>query len=412
MLQQLSLLLECLIMLGACVVVLVGISNRLGLPRRLLQLLLGAFGLRVIAALIVDSLGTFAGQADFYKFNAALWEGAQLFQKGVITAPLEVAASKQMTLFYIPYVIAYSPIYAVFGQDTLLVRIAIAFTGVLVIVNIFRLTEDLFNRRAGLYAAGIAAVFPYWVYLSTILYRDMLVILLLSQILYALIQFNQSESAWSLRSAIMLTAMADGLRPASILPVCGAYIITAYAMAGGWRNRFREAVVAGFGFIIPILYLRRGIYNLSITLKTLARQRAYRARGGGAYLENVLYSNWLELLVYAPIGALYFLLTPFPWQIHNSLSLIAAISNIVIWYPIIVLAVTAIPRVIANHPGASIILIGFTVVGIGGYGLIESNAGPAMRHRAQFQLPFFIYSAVRLADWYEIVSPTVFEGKF
>ena len=42
-------------------------------------------------------------------------------------------------------------------------------------------------------------------------------------------------------------------------------------------------------------------------------------------------------------------------------------------------------------------LLAFAGVGLVGYGLVEGNLGPALRHRSQFQFVFFVLAGIALS---------------
>lgn len=108
-----------------------------------------------------------------------------------------------------------------------------------------------------------------------------------------------------------------------------------------------------------------------------------------------------------PLGAVYFLLVPFPWQIHNTLALTALVQNLFAWYQAIVLAVLGISILAWNRPNATLILVGFALSGVVSYGLIEGNMGPAMRHRSQLQIVLVVAAVTAVAENVEFKLPTV-----
>lgn len=398
MFQQAFFLIEAATVVSLCLLVLVVVSRCLGLSKWVSRLLIGAFVLRAGTAVVIDSLGTFAGQFDFFKFDAAMWKGAQLLRDGTITAPLEVAAMNGGNEMYIPYTALYSPIYAVFGHHTLLARIAFALIGTLFVLNVYRLTEFLSSKQAGLWAAGISAVFPYWLYLSAIFYRDMLIMLVLSQVLYALLRFEQSKSPWAALNIIGLTFISFMLRPQNILPIGAAAGVIGYAVVREVRPTVRVAVLGIIGIIIAKVLSTIQVHGNSISPEGISKERRFLTRGGGAYLEGTLFSNWFELFSFVPVGAMYFLFVPFPWQVHNTLAMFALLQNLLLWYPVAILSVVGFRSLVVKRPFAVLALVGFAGSAVAAYGVVEGNMGPAMRHRSQFQIVFVVFAGVALSN--------------
>lgn len=72
MLRRFLFVLDAAVVLTLSVFVLTVVRNRLGLPKRAFHFVLAAFALRALTAVGVDSLGTFAGQYDFFEYDATL----------------------------------------------------------------------------------------------------------------------------------------------------------------------------------------------------------------------------------------------------------------------------------------------------------------------------------------------------
>lgn len=404
MFRQTLFVIKAATVFSLCLLVLAIVIRRVELRKWGSRLLFGAFILRVGTAVIVDLLGTFAGQYDFFKFDAAMWQGAQLLRGGIITAPLEVAATNGGNEMYIPYTALYSPVYAVFGHHTLLARIAFALIGTLFVVNVYRITEFLSGKRAGLWASGISAVFPYWLYLSSIFYRDMLIMLVLSQVIYSLLCFQQSKSPFVALNVIWCVAVSYMLRPQNILPIGVAVGVIMYAVLYDSRPIIRAAALGTVGVIIARVLSTIQVRGNSISPEGISEERRFLARSGGAYLENILFHNWFELISFVPIGAMYLLFVPFPWQVHNTLALFAFLQNLLLWYPIAIVSVFGFRSLVMKRPFAVLALLGFAGSAVAAYGVVEGNMGPAIRHRSQFQIVFIIFAGVALSNRFQFLS--------
>lgn len=390
------------LLLSVCLFVLVGIWNVLELSKQVRYLLLCGFGLRVGTATVVDQLGTFADQVDYYAYERVLEWTATLLRDGVVTFPFAAAAANKGSLFYIPYTLIYTPVYAVFGHHTLFVRIVGAFIGVLFVLTVYRIGVELGGETAGLYAGVIATVFPYWLYLSAILYRDMLIMLVLGQLVYVLLRWEQSRPVPDAVAAVGLAGLSVILRPENVLPIGVAFCIRGYDSLRTAPLAARLTGVSGIGIVSFVILTRIGIDFGALKLHRVAIQREYLTRGGGVYLDGIVFDSIGSVLSFLPVGAVYFLLVPFPWQIHNELALLALVQNLLLWYPLIVLAVLGMPTLVDERPVCSVLVVGFIVAGVLGYGLLEGNMGPALRHRSQFQFLFVVLAGIMLARRIEL----------
>jgi len=400
--QHLSYLLELGTVLVLCLLGLFAVADRLNLDQKMTNLLLFAYTLRIGTAIFVDNLGATFGQVDFFGFDRALWSTAKQFQNGIVTAPYETAMSLG-DLFYIPYTAVYAPVYAVFGHHTLFARIAFAFVGTLVVLNIYRIGKLLHGKAVGFYAAGLAAVFPYWLYLSVIFYRDMLIILFLSHMLYLTLRWEQSKEFTDICVVALLSIISFILRPENILPLGVTIGLVCYIIIQHLNLLLKLAMSTSVGLAVFRGVQWAGVNGNAIAAEALSRERQQLADGGGAYLGDIVFNDFGSVLAFAPVGATYFLLVPFPWQIHNFLALVAFFQNIVIWYPVLILSVLGGVYSAASRPIQTLILAGFALSGIAGYGIVEANMGPALRHRSQFQFVLFVFAAIPLAERVQII---------
>lgn len=362
-----------------------------------------AFVLRVGYVFADRLFGIYAGGGDQSGYDATLLFVAEQWRSGVLFAPFQYGMSPGNDAYYmLVYSGVFSPAYAVFGHVPTLPRLQMALVGTLVVVNIYLITEYIYDTRAGAVAGLIAAVFPYWIVLSGIIYRDMFIIFFLSLMGYYLVRWQAGER----QSSILLGAVVAGvvglsLRPINIVAVGPMAVLAVYLMVNQRWIRYVGTFAIGLLASI-IVYVNFGGY---LAVERLAGRREWLARESPAsYLTGIVYESYPELFAFLPIGAAYFALTPFPWQVVNVMAVIAVLQNLFLWYPILLLSVVGFRDAIHVEDGAKMMLplVGFGLAGIFGYGLVEGNIGPAMRHRSQFQFVFFILAGIAIANRIQI----------
>jgi hypothetical protein len=221
--------------------------------------------------------------------------------------------------------------------------------------------------------------------------RDSLSIVAMTFFLYYITKSDKHDSLFAtLASAIVAIA----IRPENAVVICT--ILAAYVVFSRGTKKLADLLLT-FGLILPVIII--GIYLFTgemsnISLDALTAQRQYLGRAiteggkefGGRYLENIRYSSWVDLLLYLPLTSVYFLGVPFPWNTNfsNPFQIVALLENLFFFFPILILAIRAfISRKYTNLKGEKLLLM-FLLVGAMSYGLLESNMGPAMRHRLQF----------------------------
>ncbi|AAG18692.1 hypothetical protein VNG_0054H [Halobacterium salinarum NRC-1] len=200
-----------------------------------------------------------------------------------------------------------------------------------------------------------------------------------------------------------VTAALVGLsfRLINIVALGPIAVISVYVLID--RSVVRYGGTAASGLLAgAIAYLNFSEY---FAVEQLAARREWLARESTAsYLTDVIYESYTKLFAFLPVGAAYFALTPFPWQLVNAMAVIAVVQNVVLWYPILLLSVVGFRDAIHVEDGIKMVLplVGFGLAGIFGYGLVEGNIGPAMRHRSQFQFVFFVLAGISIVNRIQI----------
>lgn len=159
---------------------------------------------------------------------------------------------------------------------------------------------------------------------------------------------------------------------------------------------------------VPIGVAGFGLFTALFPIEALNARLQYRATGGATYLGFMEYESWLDVLLAAPIRAVYFQFAPFPLHVDSAFDLVA-VSSLPI---LIVLATTAylsLRSVDADLAVAFPLLIVY-VGGIVGYGLIDANFGTTVRHRTVFVLLLATFSAPILESWYDSLTRWVNEA--
>lgn len=374
-----------------------------GVPQIVWVIAFGAFAMRVGYVLVDTVFGIYAGGGDQTGFDTTFWFVAEQWRSGVIFAPLEHGASpgysNDWTLLYSAL---FSPAYAIFGHIPALPRLQMSFVGTLVVVNIYLITREIHTHRSGLIAGTITACFPYWIVLSGIIYRDMLVIFFFTVMAYFFVRWQSDNRNLKFFTIMTLAAViALHFREVNIIAV-GALATTAcFLLLGESQYGYVAGLIAAAGSVAAA-YLSFGGW---LPVERLASQRRWLSRENpGSYFTGWAYESVTELIVFAPIGAFYFALVPFPWHVIDLMSVVAIGQNLFIWYPIIILSIIGLRDMLFTPNGVKSVLplLAFSLTGIFVYGLVEGNIGPVNRHRAQFQFIFFVLAGVTLAERIEI----------
>jgi len=370
--------------------------DRMGALRSVWIITFAGFAARIAFVLVDSFVELFGLFDDAVLYERTLWFVAQQWQTGVLFAPFQVSSGPgHGGHFEILFSAVLSPVYFLFGRSPILVRLTMAFVGVLVVVNVFLIGRELLDDRAGVWAASIAAFFPYWIYLSGILYRDTLVVLFYTWMIYFLLRWEKKGSRLALTLCLLATTLGLSLRLQNIPIVLALFGMVVFVQ---YDPNIGEMVASGVAFLGALfVFLNR--WGDHVSVEGLAAQRRILAREKpGSYLTAFGYESLPELVAFAPIGMLYFVLVPFPWQAVDGLVVVAILQNVLIWYPVILFAILGVrDSMTIRGSRATVPLVTFVLAGFFIYGLVEGNIGPAMRHRSQFQFILFALAGVALS---------------
>jgi hypothetical protein len=140
------------------------------------------------------------------------------------------------------------------------------------------------------------------------------------------------------------------------------------------------------------------LVNLDVRRAGSARE----ARSG--YLQEASVATPEEALQYFPLGLLYFLTVPFPWQLGGVRQNLIIPEN-VFWlglYPLVVIGISRALK--SNRPGTVFLLLmtaGMCVI----YALLAANVGTAYRMRSQVWLLWAPFAAWGWEVWRERRRP-------
>src|ERR1044072_7007663 len=129
------------------------------------------------------------------------------------------------------------------------------------------------------------------------------------------------------------------------------------------------------------------------TLEAVQRSRADLARAGSGFGQDVDVSTTEGAISTIPIGMIYLLFAPFPWQLASLRQSITLPEMIIWWlsFPLLVLGIWYSIRYRLRQ--ISPILIFTSMLSVA-YSVFQGNVGTAYRQRAQLLVFYFIFVAV------------------
>jgi hypothetical protein len=357
------------------------------------RLVLYGFAVRVILAVVLEWTGwspLFAPDektyADTGRMMALYWSG------DIFVKPWRFSSAQPLGYFYVNAVMFY-----LFGTNQLPVKILNAFIGACSARYVFLLARSLFGANVGRRAALFCEFLPSLVLWSVLNIRDVWVVFLILFISWKSYAVVRGYSPGSLVSVVLgslaLTWFRDYLFYVVAIPPVVAILI---GRRSHLMRNFVLALAAGFGIMLLVQHAQAGATAIDrMTLEALSKTRQDLAIGGSTVGENVDISTPGKALAYLPMGLVYFLFSPFPWQITSFLKAFTLPEMLLIYFltPAMFRGIRYTLRTRLRE--ALQILLVTTLLTVS-YALGEGNVGTLYRHRAQAISMYLMFAAAGL----------------
>lgn len=362
--------------------------------RQLLRrLLFYGFLVRVVVALALEFSGFSTRLApDEETYGGAGWRTALYWMDEVSLPDWRMFSKQPLGYFYINAAFFY-----VFGHTEIPLKLVNALLGALTGRYVYLIARDLFGSSVATRSAQFAAFFPSLVLWSSVNIRDVWVIFLILFVSWHSLRIVKGGSLLALvhvgLGVYAITFFRDYLFFVVALPPVMAFLI---GTRGNLGRNFFFAMLAAVG----VLYLmERGAGAGAVphmSLESLSQVRQDMAQGAGsAFQQNVDISTPGRALLFLPVGIVYFLFSPFPWQMTSLLKLFS-LPEMLLMYYLTPSIVRGIVHTVRHHLREALQVLLLTALLTVSYALGEGNVGTLYRHRAQAILFYLMFASVGL----------------
>jgi hypothetical protein len=315
------------------------------------------------------------------------WSNGQLF--GVLggVSPMRVLMAHLL-----------APFYAFLGKTPMAGRIGIAFISLLIGYLVFQLARPVTDRQTATLAASAVLFWPTIVARSVVIQREIVIVVAILLFLWAAVQWIDSITFPTVVVASIATTSIFVLRKENLFLI--AVMVGFVSLV---KSRDKPYYLAGLTLLatpfLTYFALNFGQFTgFGTTLSPTAIDSFAhgRAHGDAAYLVNLHYNSWLDVVLYVPIKIMYYLYTPFPWQIRGITELLVGLSAFAL------LTATLFVRrgiaILHDKPYYVGLLLSYLLTGILTYSIIEMNYGAAVRRRIQFIPIILIFAVIGLSN--------------
>ena len=299
-----------------------------------------------------------------------------------------------------------SVLYALTDRSPLMIAGINVLLGTLAVYLVWRIAGLISgrNRRLAGAAAWVAALFPTLaLYAAITLREEFIVFFFLLGVLYSLRWWQQPLLRHFLTACLAFAlagVLNTGLMTMLVLLCLLALLRWAQTLAANKGTSFLRVTAAlGLLAVIGALVLTFGwglerIRVISGGVTSVGQYLTYTAVGRAAYLEGFYMQSTWDIAWQTPIRVVYFLFTPFPWMVRETVDIFGFIDALL--YAGLALLILRNWKNIWGNPPARVAVL-FLAVGLIVFALGTSNYGTAIRHRAKFAPLMIVVAAVSLA---------------
>ena len=368
----------------------------------LLKIFVAALLIRVLVGILIfvfNGRVFFGGDAlhyDYYGMAQLLaWQGDRHFQ-----SLMEVYVSGGLAgAWGMVYLVA--AIYALLGRNVLAVQMVVAVMGAATAPIIYLCAAHVFsNARVARFSAIAVAFYPSLVLWSSQGLKDGPIVFFLATAVLATLKLGEK---FSVKYIVILICALFAILTFRfyvfymiLVAVGGAFVIGMQKLTTtNFVRQFAIIMMIGLGLtylgVTRYATVHLGFYTRLERVQESRLDAATSAQSG--YGQDIDVSTAEGALTTIPIGMLYLLFAPFPWQL-GSLRQTITLPEMILWwasFPLLILGLWFSIKYRLRQ--ISPILI-FTVMLSIAYSIFQGNVGNAYRQRSQLLVFYFIFVAV------------------
>ncbi|MCY7375611.1 MAG: phospholipid carrier-dependent glycosyltransferase [Pyrinomonadaceae bacterium] len=290
-------------------------------------------------------------------------------------------------------------IYFVTGHNIIIAQSFCAVIGAATVPMIYFCSQQIFkNQRVAKISALSIALFPSFIIWSSQLMKDGLIIFLLVCAMTMVLQLQKKLTF--LAAAVLIFSMFGIISLRFYI-----FYMVAVAVAGSFvigvntsvKSIVRNSIaIVAIGLALTYLGVLRNATSDIETYGSLERVNVSRqglATAKSGYGEDIDVSTTGGAIAAIPVGLVYLMLAPFPWQISNLRQAIT-LPEMLVWWACIPLMLSGIWYAVKNRLREGIPVLLFSLMLSLSYSIFQGNVGTAYRQRTQIQVFLFIFIAV------------------
>ena len=294
--------------------------------------------------------------------------------------------------------------YSLFGRSILLVQSLSILVGIGSVFLGWLVAKKLWDNSTAIKVAWSIALFPTLVSYSVLTMREVYISFFLLLAMYGIVNWVRFNNYKSLFLIFIGFVGATFFHGASII---GLFVFIGVAILDSFKKTFKSLLTLHinlqilitiflFSFILGFYFTNKislpyiQTFSISSNPSFLKETINLKVKGDAAYPEWTKIDSNIELFYKIPIRSVYFLFSPFPWDVKKKSHVVGVLDSFL--YMILVYLIFCNRKAIWKDPALRIILIillAYIIV----YGVGVGNFGSGIRHRSKFAIELILLAA-------------------
>lgn len=298
------------------------------------------------------------------------------------------------------YIVAF--LYFFIGHNTVAGNFFVASIATGAVPAVYLLAKEIYkNRRVALIASLLVGFMPGFINWSSFIMKDGIIIFLLALSILMVVRLQKQFSLLYLSLLFISVIGIISLR-FYIFPMLAIGIIASFLIG----VKEDDTTISVLRRVVVLLILGTALTYAGVlgrvtrdlekygTLQMLNNSRLDQVRSAASGFETGEDISTVEdAVTVLPLGFLYLMLAPLPWQVTSIRSALTQ-PEMVLWWFMIPFVIKGIAYSIRNRLRETIAILIFTLMLTVGYSIFQGNIGTAYRQRTQMQVFYFVFFAV------------------
>jgi len=348
---------------------------------------------------LFDLRGFFGGDAATYDYRGFILMQTWIGGTTQVLDPMTAGALSTSAVGWgMNYVVGF--IYLLVGRNILAAQSFCGVVGAATAPMVYYCAKKIFgNDRVAKNSAWVVALFPAFIIWSGQLLKDGLIVFLLVLAMTMLLLLQEKLSPVALLlllfSLFGILALRFYIFYLVGVAVAGSFVVGISSTSGSLIRRTAALVFLGLGLTyFGVTRTATEDINTYGNLEKVQVSRLDLAQEGkSGFAEDTDVSTTQGAISAIPVGFVYLMFAPFPWE-ASSLRQVITLPEVLLWWAMMPLLAYGLWWTFKHRLRAALPVLIFTLMLTLAYSIFQGNVGTAYRQRTQIQVFLFIFIAV------------------